>query len=304
MTAPTPPRSAEPGFAEALHRAVQASGLSFRALAEAVTVRGTPVSPPTLRSWAAGRSHPTRSGSLQVLAGLEEVLELGPGMLQRHLQRDVDPSKVADVPILQRLTELARGFLRDWDCVDVQGLIRDLTVSTLLLESASDGHVHHCTVLRAIHSGVDRTVIGVDGTGWVDPAQWRASAVVRGARIERVAELEDGLLLVELVLPRPLHADETTVIDIACPLPPRSPRPDRYRVLCLLPTTRLVAKVATSPSASPLTFTRSSVSIDGRGPEQRRVAAQLTGISADCAISNASAGLATISWAGAAAPSP
>ena len=68
-------------FAEALTKAVDNSGLSLERIQHHLAARGMQVSLSTLSYWRRGRSRPERPESLNVVAALEEQLDLGEGFL-------------------------------------------------------------------------------------------------------------------------------------------------------------------------------------------------------------------------------
>src|SRR5689334_9350100 len=72
-------------FAEALAKAVEASGLSLERIQHHLELRGVQVSLSTLSYWRRGRSRPERPESLQAVAALEEILKLTPGTLTGSL---------------------------------------------------------------------------------------------------------------------------------------------------------------------------------------------------------------------------
>jgi hypothetical protein len=81
---PEPPRPRMPpgspgapvGFAETLHLAVEASGLSLDRIRHALANRGVRVSVTTLSYWRRGRSQPERASSMRAVRLLEELLDL------------------------------------------------------------------------------------------------------------------------------------------------------------------------------------------------------------------------------------
>lgn len=72
-------------FAEALSRAVEASGLSLERIQRHLELRGVQVSLSTLSYWRRGRSRPERPESLHAVAALEEILRLASGELTGKL---------------------------------------------------------------------------------------------------------------------------------------------------------------------------------------------------------------------------
>lgn len=283
-------------FSRALRGHIEDAGCSFRSLAEDVSSRGTAVSAPTLRSWASGKSQPTRAKSMDVLANLEAALGVGPGMLQRYLEDAVDPDRITDVPNLERITAAADETRRAWGFPAMMGVTRDLTIATLTLDSPTDGWVQYRTVLRAIHGGVDRVLVAVDAMGWEGDSINEHSAILHGAEFGRSRSIGDGICLTELHLPRELAAGEVSVIDLSYAIPQKPRSEGMFRAVCLVPTTRLIAKVTSPPRGLPLMFSRRSESVDGEGPEDRHLDSHIRGGSMDCTISFATAGLATIEW--------
>lgn len=68
-------------FATALQKAMDARGYSLGRLSKAATERGAKVSAATLSYWLTGQAKPRRKSSLEVVAAIEEILELSHGAL-------------------------------------------------------------------------------------------------------------------------------------------------------------------------------------------------------------------------------
>lgn len=100
-------RARREGFAAELTRALRSSGLTLEAVARRLESTGAKTSVATLSYWQNGQSMPTRKRSLEVVGSLEEVLDLPPGTLRRHLveeARRFSPDMVGD-GVLLRLAE-------------------------------------------------------------------------------------------------------------------------------------------------------------------------------------------------------
>ncbi len=283
-------------FSDELRALVKASGRSFRNLAEECTRHGGAVTAPTLRAWADGSSVPTRQKSFEVLAVLEQVLNVQPGMLARHLAPKVGNELPRLAEELSPLFDAALAIRRRWEEEQNPSSTCDLVISTLTLAGPdAEGWVHHRTLVRALHEGVERVVVTVDGTGH-SCGQLQTDATIRGGHVRRCTVIEDEIHMMEVIFPRPLRAGEVTAVDLMYPFADRSAAQGRFRALVLVPTKILVATVTAPRHGVPMHFSHHEEHVGGQGPTHSAASAAVLGGSMDSIVRDCTVGLATVQW--------
>ncbi|MDH6576439.1 hypothetical protein [Kitasatospora sp. MAP5-34] len=263
-TPPAPPPAAAPaarsegGFAEALHTAVEASGLSLERIRTALAKEGVRVSITTLSYWRRGRSQPERATSLRAVHLLEELLGLPHTNLSARLGpprprgRWVTPAacdglRVEDVwPGEQEIS----GVFAELDAPPIGELERLSIHDAYFVDAQRRGHLLRMRqVVRATVSGVSRCLV-------VHKADDEATGCpeinsVRHARLGRVRRRpEIGLLVAELLLDRPLAAGDSTVFEYEVEIPPGKPS-TTYARRFAVPVREYVLQVHFDPATVP-----------------------------------------------------
>lgn len=206
-------------FAEALAKAVAASGLSLERIQHHLELRGVQVSLSTLSYWRRGRSRPERPESLQAVAALEEILKLAPGTLtgslgdKRPRGRWVERAaalegiwQAAAIDLGRAIAEVDRLVPSPAKYVSV----RDLTV---IGPDRREVEMRTTSVIEAFEDGVDRFLVAktADETDR-SPGEIFAGKSCRVGRVRR--DDEHKLLVAEIILDRVLRAGETALVDL------------------------------------------------------------------------------------------
>ncbi|MER7850009.1 XRE family transcriptional regulator [Kitasatospora sp. NPDC096077] len=219
------------GFADALHLAIEASGLSLDRIRAALAQRGVRVSVTTLSYWRRGRSQPERASSLRAVHLLEELLGLPHSALSSllgpprprgrwaaaantlHLGlEDVWPGEQEIAAIFAELDappagELERLSIHDSYYVDAERRGNLLRMRQVV--RATVGGVGRCLV---VHKADE------EATGCPEITS------VRHGRLGRVRRRpEAGLTVGELMLDRPLGLGDSTVFEYEVEIPPGGP---------------------------------------------------------------------------------
>lgn len=197
-------------FSEAFDQALAASPLTMTGLQSALVARGHRVSVATLSYWKSGRSLPTRSGSMEILTSIEDLLGLAPSTLASALHSTLTPSL--------RLLSLLPDAERPQAVMDSLGLTFQSpyafeALHDVLRVGGKDGldRVTTHMLLRADGPGVDRVPLVLSGptVGLVPQV-----TVLRGARLGRTVALDGTAVVVcELLLPRELATGERHWLD-------------------------------------------------------------------------------------------
>ncbi|MDH6127606.1 XRE family transcriptional regulator [Kitasatospora sp. GP82] len=245
-------------FAEALHAAIEGSGLSLDRIRLSLAQHGVRVSVTTLSYWRRGRSQPERATSLRAVHLLEELLGLPHTALStllgppRPRGRWVTPAasdslRVEDVWPGER--EIADVFT-ELDAPPIGELERLSIHDAYYVDESRRGHLLRLRqVVRATVSGVSRCLV-------VHKADEEATdcpeiTSVRHARIGRVRRRpENGLLVAELLLDRPLGLGDSTVFEYEVEIPPGSPT-TTYARRFAVPVREYVLQVHFDPAAVP-----------------------------------------------------
>ncbi len=257
-----PPAAVLPGaagsFAEALHAAVEASGLSLDRIRAALAERGVKVSVTTLSYWRRGRSQPERAASLHAVHLLEELLGLPRTGLSTLLGPPRPRGRWAAAP--------ATGSLRLEDVWPGEQQIADVFSE---LDAPPTGELERLSIHDAYYVDAQRrgsllrmrqvvraTVSGVARCLVVHKADEEATGCpeitsVRHGRLGRVRRRpETGLVVAELMLDRPLGLGDSTVFEYEVEIPPGGPT-TVYGRRFAVPVREYVLQVHFDPAAVP-----------------------------------------------------
>ncbi|MEU9130054.1 hypothetical protein AB0D08_18420 [Kitasatospora sp. NPDC048540] len=254
----TPPAAPPSGFAETLNLAIEASGLSLDRIRAALAKQGVRVSVTTLSYWRRGRSQPERATSLRAVLLLEQLLGLPTDALTAQLGpprprgRWVTPAcpdalRVEDVwPGEQEISEV---FV-ELDAPPTGQLERLSIHDSYFVDAGRRGYLLRMRqVVRATVADVARLVV-------VHKADEGAAGCpeitsVRHARLGRVRRRPDnGLLVAELLLDRPLGLGDSTVFEYEVAIPDTGPTTDYGRFFAA-PVREYVLQVHFDPAAVP-----------------------------------------------------
>ncbi|MGK4582171.1 hypothetical protein [Kitasatospora sp. HPMI-4] len=245
-------------FAEALHAAIEGSGLSLDRIRTALGQQGVRISVTTLSYWRRGRSQPERATSLRAVHLLEELL----GLPHTALSTLLGPPR----PRGRWIAPAAANSLRVEDIWPGQDEIADVfaeldapPLGELERLSIHDAYYvdgsRRCHLLR-LRQVVRAAVSGVSRCLVVHKADEGATGCpeitsVRHARLGRVRRRpESGLLVAELILDRPLGLGDSTVIEYEVEIPPGSPTTSYARRFAV-PVREYVLQVHFDPTAIP-----------------------------------------------------
>ncbi|MFF4384054.1 XRE family transcriptional regulator [Kitasatospora sp. NPDC001547] len=259
VPAPSPGRLAPVGgFADTLHLAIEASGLSLDRIRAALAGRGVRVSVTTLSYWRRGRSQPERASSLRAVHLLEELLGLPHSALSSllgpprprgrwaaaantcHLGlEDVWPGEQEIANIFAELNAPPAGELERLSIHDSYYVDAERRGNLLRMRQ----------VVRATVGGVGRCLV-------VHMADEEAAGCpeitsVRHGRLGRVRRRpEAGLIVAELMLDRPLGLGDSTVFEYEVEIPPGGPTMEYSRRFAT-PVREYVLQVHFDPAAVP-----------------------------------------------------
>ncbi|MGW2249498.1 hypothetical protein ACWCXH_04800 [Kitasatospora sp. NPDC001660] len=219
------------GFADTLHLAIEASGLSLDRIRAALAGRGVRVSVTTLSYWRRGRSQPERASSLRAVHLLEELLGLPHSSLSSllgpprprgrwaaaantcHLGlEDVWPGEQEIADIFAELDAPPAGELERLSIHDSYYVDAERRGNLLRMRQ----------VVRATVAGVGRCLVvhkaDEEATGCPEITS------VRHGRLGRVRRRpEAGLTVGEIMLDRPLGLGDSTVFEYEVEIPPGGP---------------------------------------------------------------------------------
>ncbi|WP_441251114.1 hypothetical protein [Kitasatospora sp. McL0602] len=254
-TAPRPTGN----FAETLHAAIEASGLSLDRIRSNLAQQGVRVSVTTLSYWRRGRSQPERATSLRAVHLLEELLGLPHTTLStllgppRPRGRWVTPAVTECRPVEEIWpgeNEMYEVFA-ELDAPPAGELERLSVHDAYYVDAERRGHLLRMRqVVRATVGGVSRCLV-------VHKADEEATGCpeinsVRHARLGRVRRRpEIGLLVAELLLDRPLAAGDSTVFEYELAMPPGLPTTTYARYFAM-PVREYVLQVHFDPAAVPV----------------------------------------------------
>ncbi|WP_217368172.1 hypothetical protein [Kitasatospora sp. MMS16-BH015] len=252
-----PPRPAGT-FAETLHTAIEASGLSLDRLRSALAQQGVRVSVTTLSYWRRGRSQPERATSLRAVHLLEELLGLPHATLSallgppRPRGRWVTPAATDSLPVEEIWPgeDEIYGVFAELDAPPTGELERLSIHDSYYVDAERRGSLLRMRqVVRATVSGVSRCLVvhkaDEEATGCPEITS------VRHARLGRVRRRpESGLLVAELLLDRPLGQGDSTVLEYEVEIPPGAPA-TTYARRFAVPVREYVLQVHFDPAAVP-----------------------------------------------------
>ncbi|MDX8055189.1 hypothetical protein SK571_37945 [Lentzea sp. BCCO 10_0798] len=206
-------------FAEALAKAVEASGLSLERIQRHLELRGVQVSLSTLSYWRRGRSRPERPESLHAVAVLEEVLRLAPGDLtgqlgdKRPRGRWIERAAALEGIWQEAAIDLGRAIARVDRLTAAPAkylVVRDLTV---IGPDRREVEMRTSSVIEAFEDGVDRILVAktADETDR-SPGDIVAQKSCRVGRVRR--DSEHKLIVAEVILDRVLRAGDTALVDV------------------------------------------------------------------------------------------
>lgn len=206
-----------PAFAAALRTAILDRGLSLERIRSHLAERGHEVSVATLSYWQNGQRRPARASSLAALGSLESILGVPRGTLASRLPTPARTARAHpdDVPTVRELFTV--GDLID-EAVDALGIswtdLERIALHELLRvrpDRSVESHVIRET-MRAARDGADRFVAFYSD----DPRGRPYIRARNNCRVGRVIEHRDrGLVVAELLLPRPLAAGDAVLVDYA-----------------------------------------------------------------------------------------
>ncbi|MGW6932790.1 hypothetical protein ACWGE0_22230 [Lentzea sp. NPDC054927] len=206
-------------FAEALAKAVEASGLSLERIQHHLELRGVQVSLSTLSYWRRGRSRPERPESLVAVAALEEILKLAPGALtgslgdKRPRGRWVERAAALEGIWQEAAIDLGRELARVDKLLPYPAkylTVRDVAV---IGPDRREIEMRTSSVIEAFEDGVDRILVArtADDTDH-SPGEIFAQKSCRIGRVR--SDADNKLIVAEVILDRVLRAGETALVDL------------------------------------------------------------------------------------------
>ncbi|MEV6242329.1 hypothetical protein [Lentzea sp. NPDC051838] len=243
-------------FAEALTRAVEASGLSLERIQHHLEQRGVQVSLSTLSYWRRGRSRPERPESLVAVAALEEILRLEPGTLtgslgdRRPRGRWVERAAALE-PIWQEAAiDLGREIARVDQLLPAPARYLSARDVQVIGPDRREVEMRSTSVVEAFEDGVDRILVArvADSTDRT-AGEIHAEKSCRIGRVRRDAEHK--LLVAEVVFDRVLRAGETALVDLRFESDPGAPSSSADRRF-VRPLRDYVLEVEFHPDAVPV----------------------------------------------------
>lgn len=250
-------------FAQALGRAVTASGLSLDAIRRALADRGHRLSVATLSYWRSGRRRPERASSLAALEELEDILEVDPGWLTCRLPGRAAPSTYN----LDELYEL-NGCNRTMAAlVDRLGLTYDDGLERLsyqdlvdLDESGRQVRSRIRMLVRGLRDGTERFPISFwpeDDAPPTGPYTPPTVLPLMGCTLGRtIVSPDDRLLMAEVVLDHPLNEGETLLVEFECTPGTRPGVSSRWQRGLLRPLPLYLVSINFHPDRVPTTVER------------------------------------------------
>lgn len=225
----------EDRFARSLRAAIDESCLSARELARRCTREGARVSAPTLRSWAAGDTVPTRSSSFEIVDVLERVLGLRAGELSTSLRASARP-RFPEESSLRRLLSRVSRLQRIHGLPAGEELRVELLSTTLDRLERPTAMLRHRVVVSAAAEGVDGLL-----TLFHDGGREIGRIEISGGELLSVDRVDGERLGVAVRLPRPLEVGEVAVVDLAAPVLVELGSPGRLSTLSVWPASLIVA---------------------------------------------------------------
>ncbi|MET8699251.1 hypothetical protein ABZW10_10320 [Kitasatospora sp. NPDC004723] len=259
--APTPGRpSPTGGFADTLHVAIEASGLSLDRIRAALAQRGVRVSVTTLSYWRRGRSQPERASSLRAVHLLEELLGLphstlsallGPPRPRGRWAANASTSHLRLEDVWPGEQELSEVFA-ELDAPPAGELERLSVHDSYYVDADRRGNLMRIRlVVRATVAGVTRCLVvhkaDEEATGCPELTD------VRHGRLGRVRRRpESGLIIGEVMLDRPLGLGDSTVFEYEVEIPSGGAETTEYSRRFATPVREYVLQVHFDPATVPV----------------------------------------------------
>lgn len=206
-------------FAEALTRAVEASGLSLERIQHRLELRGAQVSLSTLSYWRRGRSRPERPESLNAVVALEEILRLAPGELmgklgdKRPRGRWVERTAALEGIWQEAAIDLGRAISRVDRLLPAPAKYVSVRDVTVIGPDRREIEMRTSSVIEAFEDGVDRILVAkVAEDHDRSPGDIVAEKSCRIGRVR--TDDEHKLLVAEVILDRVLRAGDTALVDL------------------------------------------------------------------------------------------
>ncbi|MEE1828255.1 hypothetical protein [Streptomyces sp. BE20] len=247
------------GFADTLHLAIEASGLSLDRIRAALAQRGVRVSVTTLSYWRRGRSQPERASSLRAVHLLEELLGLphstlssllGPPRPRGRWAANANASHLRLEDVWPGEQEIADVFA-ELDAPPAGELERLSIHDSYYVDADRRGNLLRMRqVVRATVAGVTRCLV-------VHKADEEATGCpeitgVRHGRLGRVRRRPDaGLIVGELMLDRPLGLGDSTVFEYEVEIPSGGAETLEYSRRFATPVREYVLQVHFDPTRVP-----------------------------------------------------
>ncbi|WP_055590726.1 hypothetical protein [Peterkaempfera griseoplana] len=250
-------------FAETLHSAVEASGLSLDRIRHTLAARGARVSVTTLSYWRRGRSQPERASSMHAVRLLEDILDLPDGTLTSLLgpPRPRGRWAAASQPAPQHAEGLGVAALwpgERWlaDVFEELGATPGDDLERLAIHDTFrvDAVRSECVlrmnqVVRATANGVSRCLVVHSADEDTDDLP--RIGPVRHARLGRVRHRpEAGIVAAEVMLDAPLAIGDTAVFEYEVRLRSRTPA-TQYGRRFAVPVRQYVLQVQFDPYEAP-----------------------------------------------------
>ncbi|MFE7191168.1 hypothetical protein [Kitasatospora sp. NPDC057541] len=259
--APTPGRpSPTGGFADTLHVAIEASGLSLDRIRAALAQRGVRVSVTTLSYWRRGRSQPERASSLRAVHLLEELLGLphstlsallGPPRPRGRWAANASTSHLRLEDVWPGEQEISEVFA-ELDAPPAGELERLSVHDSYYVDADRRGNLMRIRlVVRATVAGVTRCLVvhkaDEEATGCPELTD------VRHGRLGRVRRRpESGLIVGEVMLDRPLGLGDSTVFEYEVAIPSGGAETTEYSRRFATPVREYVLQVHFDPTTVPV----------------------------------------------------
>jgi hypothetical protein len=246
------------GFAQTLHGAIEASGLSLDRIRTELAHQGVRVSVTTLSYWRRGRSQPERAASVRAVGLLEDLLGLETSALSSLLgpprprgrwvaQQAQDSLPLSEVwPEEQQVAEV----FDELDAPPIGELERLSVHDAYYVSDRRYGRLLRTRqVVRATVPEVTRClVVHQADEGAVGCPEITSVRHARLGRVRRRPEI--GLLVAELLLDRPLGLGDAAVFEYEVELPPAVPT-QLFARLFSVPVREVVLQVHFDPAAVP-----------------------------------------------------